>query len=95
MSVGDELIVLSANCQGLQNKHKRIDVLDYFSKTKAGIVCLQGTHWTSKDDSIVRSMWKGDCILNGESSNSRGVAVLLNTNFDYNITSVFKDKSSN
>ena len=91
MSVGEELIVLSANCQGLQNKHKRIDVLDYFSKTKAGIVCLQDTHWTSKDDSIVRSMWKGDCIINGESSNSRGVAVLFNTNFDYNITSVFKD----
>ena len=40
-------------------------------------------------------MWKGDCILNGESSNSRGAAVLLNTNFDYNITSVFKDKDGN
>ena len=40
-------------------------------------------------------MWKGECILNGESSNSRSVAVLLNTNFEYNIMSVSKDVDGN
>ena len=95
MSAGEELVVLSANCQGLQNKYKRRDVIDYLSNTKAGIICLQDTHWTSKDENTVRSMWKGECILNGESSNSRGVAVLLNTNFEYNIMSVSKDVDGN
>ena len=95
MSVGEELVVLSANCHGLQNKYKRRDVIDYLSNTKAGIICLQDTHWTSKDENTVRSMWKGECILNGESSNSRGVAVLLNTNFEYNIMSVSKDVDGN
>ena len=56
---------------------------------------MQDTHWTSKDENTVRSMWKGECILNGESSNSRGVAVLLNTNFEYNIMSVSKDVDGN
>ena len=40
MSVDEELVELSANCQGFQNKNKRRDVIDYFSNTKAGIICL-------------------------------------------------------
>ena len=44
---------------------------------------------------IVRSLWKGDCILNGNSSNSRGVAILLNSNFEYKILSTFKDEEGN
>ena len=43
----------------------------------------------------MRSMWKGDCIINGKSSNSRGVAILLRHNFEYNIVSVFEDDSGN
>ena len=95
MSQGEELLVLSANCQGLQNKQKRMDVLDYLGKTNASIICLQDIHWASNDESIVRSMWKGDVILNGESSNSRDVAILLNTNFEYSIISIYKDKEGN
>ena len=38
MSAGEELVVLSANCQGLQNKNKRRDVIDYLSNTKVGII---------------------------------------------------------
>ena len=95
MSQADELIVLSANCQGLQNKQKRLDVIDYFSKTKASIICLQDTHWTPKDEPIIRSIWNGECILNGESSNSRGVAILLATKVDYSITAVYKDNEGN
>ena len=95
MSLGEELLVVSANCQGLQNMKKRLDVIDYLAKTKANIICLQDTHWASKDESVIRSIWKGDCILNGESTNSRGVAILLNHNFEYNITSTFKDSEGN
>ena len=67
MSQGEELLVLSANCQGLQNRLKLTDVIDYLGKTNASIICLQDTHWTSKDEPILRAMWKGDLILNGES----------------------------
>ena len=42
---------------------------------------FQFSHWTPSDESLVRSMWNGDCIMNGISSNSRGVAILLHHNF--------------
>ena len=92
---GKELLVVSANCQGLQNKQKRRDMIDYFEKSNASIICFQDTHWTSKDEQIVKSLWKGDCILNGNSSNSRGVAILLNTNFEYKILKISKDDEGN
>ena len=95
MSQGGELIVLSVNCQGLQDKQKQFDVIDYFSKTKAGIICLQDTQWTPKDESKIRSIWNGDCILNAESTNSRGVAILLAMKFEYSITAVYKDDEGN
>ena len=95
MITGEEIMVLSANCQGLQNKNKRKDVLDYLYNTKAAILCLQDTHWTPRDESNIRSLWKGECVLNGASSNSRGVAVLFNTNFEYKLLSVYKDNEGN
>ena len=95
MTIGEEIVELSANCQGLQNRNKRIDVLDYLYKTKASIICLQDKHWTPRDESNVRSLWKGDCVLNGFSSNSRGIAILFNTNFEYKLLSVYKDSEGN
>ena len=95
MSIGEEIVVLSTNFQGLQNKNKRMDVLDYLYKTKASIICLQHTYWTPRDESNVRSLWKGDCVLNGFASNSRGVAILFNTNFEYKLLSEYKDSEGN
>ena len=42
---------------------------EYLSKTNAGIIFLQDTHWTAKNESIIMLMWKEDFILNGISSN--------------------------
>ena len=95
MSQGEELVVLSANCQGLQDRKKRQDVINYFGQTNASIICLQDTHWTESDESIVKFMWKGECFLNGKSSNSRGVAILINSNFEYKIKSLKKDNEGN
>ena len=87
--------MLSANYQGLQNKNKQMDVFDYFQKTKTAITCLEDTHWTPSDESNVRSIWKGDCMLNGYSSNFRGITILFNTNFEYKILSVHKVPEGN
>ena len=58
-------------------------------------MCLQNTHWTQKDEPIGRSVWKDDCIINGKSSNSRGVTNLLCNTFECNIVSMFKDDNGN
>ena len=87
--------MLSANCQGLQNIKKRIDVLSYFKETNANIVCLQDTHLIDDDIMAVKELWNNDVYLNGGKTNSCGVAILLNNNFEYEIMSCKKDKNGN
>ena len=41
MVFGQNLKILSANCQGLRDKKKGLDVINYLSETKPGIICLQ------------------------------------------------------
>ena len=88
------ITVLSANCQGLRTYEKRVDVLNYMKEKGASIVCLQDTHLTEKEINSVKQIWP-DCYLNGVRNNSRGVAILLNNNFEYNVLEVNKDDQGN
>ena len=88
-------MVLSANCQGLQNFQKRRDVLMYFKEMNANIVCLQDTHWVEKDIRKVKEIWGLECFISGAKTNSRGVAILLKNNFKYKINASTKDKEGN
>ena len=62
---------------------------------KANIICLQDTHWTEKDLLSVKQIWGNECYLNGTLTNSRGLAILLNKNFEYQITSTKSDSCGN
>ena len=86
--------VLSANCQGLQSYEKRIDVLTYLKETNASIVCLPDTHLTEKDLTSIKSVWP-ECYINGYKSNSRGVLILLNNNFEHEVKEINKDIEGN
>ena len=90
----NNIVVLSANCQGLRTFEKRIDVLFYMKETGASIVCLQDTHLTEKEINAVKQIWT-DCYLHGFRNNSRGVAILFNNNFEYTIHDVNKDDNGN
>ena len=92
---GNRIKVLSANCQGLQNKQKRIDVLSYFRDTDSNIICLQDTHWIEKDLKHIKSFWNGDCFISGSKTNARGVAILLKKDFEYQVISCQKDSEGN
>ena len=92
---GDNIVVLSANCQGLQNLQKRRDILLYFKEMRANIVCLQDTHWVEKDLSKVRELWGHECFISGSKTNSRGVAILLKNNFEYKVNSSIVDPEGN
>ena len=93
--IANSIRVLSANCQGLRNFEKRTDVISYFRERNANIVCLQDTHLTEKDTRAVKNIWGGDVYLCGEKTNSRGIAVLLNNNFEYEVLSHRRDKNGN
>ena len=87
--------VLSANCQGLRDKTKRADVINYLEGLGGNIICLQETHWVNKDIGSVKNIWKGECFINGFKTNSRGVAVLIKPNFEYKIRETIANKEGN
>ena len=93
--LGNSIKVLSANCQGLQNLQKRTDVINYLKEMKAHIICLQDTHWTKSDTSKVKEIWGNTCYVHGKRTNARGVAILLNNDFEYEVLETKLDSEGN
>ena len=63
--MSNRIKLLSANCQGLGDVTKRVDVLNYLDQLKGDIICLQDTHWTEKDIKKIKNLWPGDVFLSG------------------------------
>ena len=96
MAVLDNIIkVSSVNMRGLQTENKQKDVLDYFKNTDDNIICLQDCHWHNDNYCEIYSFWNNPLYINGISTNSRGVAILLKNNSDHNVTNVIKDDIGN
>ena len=93
--LNNPIVVLSANCQGIRNSSKRLDVIKYLQDMNAQIICLQDTHLTEADNEKFRNIWDGTFYLHGQSTNSRGVAVLFNDTFEYQVMSSSKDTEGN
>ena len=72
----NDIDIISANVRGLRQQFKRFDLFEYFKKIKADIVCLQETHLVQKDLSTLKKDWNIEYFIAGNSTNSRGVAVL-------------------
>lgn len=89
------LKIQSVNCQGLGNLSKRRDVFDFLKSERYNIYCLQDTHFTQEQENDICSMWGDNCYFSSFSSNSRGVAILINSNFDYKVLREKKDLSGN
>ena len=89
------LKVLSANCQGLQNFQKSVDVLNYFKTIGVNILCLQDTHWTQHDLARIKNIWGKNCFINGYKTNARGVAILINDSTEYEVESRHEDQNGN
>lgn len=91
----DKLKIASMNVQGLGDKQKRKGVLDYLRKKKANIYFLQDTHFTNKEISYIRTQWGYECYFNNFNSQSRGVAIFINSNFDFKHRSIERDDNGN
>ena len=97
MSIGETISVSSANVRGLglHSTFKATDVLNYYKDRKFDIVCLQDTHWTKKDETKIKNIWGGNCLINGKKTNARGVAILFSNNFEYEIKNTEMDDDGN
>ena len=90
-----ELKIMSVNCQGLNDINKRLDVLSFLKNKDYNIYCLQDTHFTKNIEKCIHNQWGNDCLFSSYNSNSRGVAILFNTNFDYKILRHQNDNNGN
>ena len=91
----DSIVVSSLNCQGLGNVQKRRDVFHYLKQKSYSIYCLQDTHFDKKLIKYIRAEWGFKCFFSCYSSNSRGVAILFNNNFEFKVNKVHRDETGN
>lgn len=90
-----ELKIISANCQGLHNFKKRKDVLQYYKQLECNILCLQDTHFTIDMETDIRNEWGYDVYFDSFTSQSRGIAIFINNNFEYKVHNTVNDNSGN
>lgn len=89
------LKIITVNCQGLGDPEKRSDVLNYYKSMNYNIYCLQDTHFTDKLEPYIQAQWGYKCFFNSYKSNARGVAIMINNNFEYQMHETKKDNSGN
>jgi exonuclease III len=83
------------NVQGLGNFQKRRDLFQYLRQKEHSIYFLQDTHFVKKDEKQIRAEWGYECLFASYSSQSRGVCILFNNNFDFKVKSVERDPNGN
>ena len=88
----NNLKIISANVRGLRQSIKRKDLLDYLKEKQPDIICLQETHLVQEDINTLIKEWNIEYFVAGTSTNSRGVAILLNNTFEYKVTKTTRDK---
>ena len=79
------LKIISMNCRGLADSQKRNDVFNFLRDKGYSIYCLQDTHFTNNEYNCIRTQWGYNIHISPGTRESRGVAILLNNNFEYKI----------
>ena len=91
----ESLKLMSMNCRGLGDFSKRKDVFEYLRSKDASIYCLQDTHFTEKNEKIIRGQWGYECISSFGISDSRSVSISFRNNFEYHVKDIDKDNEGN
>jgi exonuclease III len=93
--MGDHINLVSMNVRGLGDRIKRNDIFTKIKEGKISIACLQDTHFDGKLKHKIISEWGSRVEMTMYSSNSRGVAILFNNNFEHTIHNVSIDPNGN
>ena len=87
--------ILSMNRRGIQDNSKRMDVFNFLRNKKYSILGLQDTHFSEKDNKIIRAQWGAEIYSSPGKTNARGVSILLSHDFEYNVLAHEKDGVGN
>ena len=91
--MAEKLRIESLNVRGLRDRTKRCDILDRAKQRHADIILLQETHWIETDYTDIRDDWNIEVLISGNSTASRGTAILLNKTFEYKIHKTIMDEN--
>ena len=80
-----DIKIISVNCQGLNDYKKRKDIFQYYRQQHCNILCLIDTHFTREMEQNIRNEWGYEARFNSFTSKARGIAILFNNNFEYQI----------
>ena len=86
-----KLRIISTNVRGLRQLKKRSDFWLKYKELKADIICLQETNLVEAAIHDLKLEWNIEYLLGGNSTNSRGVAILINNTFEYDILDTIID----
>ena len=91
----NSLKIATLNCQGLGDPKKRRDVFNFLRDQSFSIYFIQDIHIHEKNVKFVTAEWGYKAEFSTYTTNSRGVAVLFNNNFEFKITNVLKGTDGN
>ena len=83
--------ICSLNCRGLGEEKKRRDLFHYLRSQNYSFYFLQETHFQTNLEERIRSEWGSGIYFSSFTSNSKGVAILINNNVEYKIMEEIKD----
>ena len=94
MSIKTDIQIITLNVRGLNDKKKRQELFYWLRKQDVDIIALHETH-LGKDNDEWRwtREWDGQSYWTNVSTNSKGVALLFNRKFKYDILNIQKEKS--
>ena len=92
---GDKIKIISQNCRGLSCQKKRRDVLDHLRSKKYSIICLVDTHFSKTKERFITTEWGYQAYYSSFTSQSRGVAIFFNNNFEFKIHNTNTDQNGN
>lgn len=79
------------NVRGIQDNKKRNDLFAWLKRKHFDLCLLQETHSSEKSNSKWETEWGYKCIFSNNTTNSRGVAILLNNTFCHSINKTIID----
>ena len=85
------LTIATFNINGASNYEKQKDVFDYLRKRNFDIIFLQETHVKTESENYLRSIWGYNCFVCGNSTASKGVAILFKNSFTYTVHNIIRD----
>jgi exonuclease III len=90
---GGAMSIHTYNVRGLRDNVKRSRMFNLFKNNLKGIIFLQETHAVPGDFEIWQKEWGSTIYMSYGTSQSKGVAILMPKQFDYNIDSIKSDSN--